>query len=77
MSMGLSMPQREQANWQYFSVGQTLAQMSLAWVYTRKGVTSVLIGASKPEQIKENVEAVYKIDFTPEQILAIEKVLAE
>ena len=59
------------------SRGQKLSQMALSWVLREGKVTTVLIGASRPEQIKENVEAVYKIDFTPEQILAIEKVLAE
>ncbi|MBR4072669.1 MAG: aldo/keto reductase, partial [Clostridia bacterium] len=37
------------------SRGQTLAQMALSWVYNHEGVTSVLIGASKPEQITDNI----------------------
>ena len=59
------------------SRGQKLSQMALSWVLREGKVTTVLIGASRPEQIKENVEAVYKMDFTPEEITAIEKVLAE
>ncbi|HAS78253.1 MAG TPA: L-glyceraldehyde 3-phosphate reductase, partial [Ruminococcus sp.] len=38
-------------------------------------VTSVLIGASSPEQIKENIQAVYKTSFTPDEIEEIEKIL--
>ncbi|HEY4330888.1 MAG TPA: aldo/keto reductase, partial [Phycisphaerae bacterium] len=44
--------------------GQTLAQMALAWVLRYPAVTSVLIGASKPEQIAENVAAIHAAPFT-------------
>ena len=44
--------------------GQTLAQMALSWVYSKEGVTSVLIGASKPEQILENLEMTKNTKFT-------------
>ena len=46
--------------------GQTLAQMALAWVYCREGITSVLIGASKPEQITENLSMTKNLSFTEE-----------
>ena len=59
------------------SRGQKLSQMALSWVLREGKVTTVLIGASRPEQIKENVEAVYKMDFTQEELSAIEAVLAE
>jgi L-glyceraldehyde 3-phosphate reductase len=56
--------------------GQTLAQMALAWVLRKPAVTSVLIGASKPQQIRENVEAVKGAKFTPEELEKIEQILA-
>lgn len=54
--------------------GQSLAQMALAWVYSKKGVTSVLIGASKPEQIKENVRMTENITFTKEELNMIDSI---
>ena len=54
--------------------GETLAQMSLAWVLQTKGVTSVLVGASKPEQILDNVNAVNSAAFTKEQLEQIDKI---
>ena len=54
--------------------GQTLAQMALSWVYSREGVTSVLIGASKPEQITENLKMTENISFTKEEYQEIDKV---
>ena len=55
--------------------GQTLAQMALAWVYKRKGVTSVLIGASKPAQILENIKMLENTSFTKEEIEQIDKIV--
>ena len=52
--------------------GQTLAQMALAWLYSRPGVTSVLIGASKPEQIAENLKMTEAAPFTEEELAAID-----
>ncbi len=53
--------------------GETLAQMALAWLLTRDGVTSVLIGASRPEQVTENTHGVLDAKpFTPEQLAAID-----
>lgn len=54
--------------------GQSLAQMALAWVLRDGIVTSVLIGASKPQQILDNLEAVNKIAFTSEELEMIEKI---
>ena len=48
--------------------GETLAQMSLAWVLQTEGVTSVLVGASKPSQIIDNLNAVNSKPFTSEQL---------
>ena len=55
--------------------GQTLAQMSLSWVYSRKGVTSVLIGASKPEQIIENLKMTENLTFTKEELDEIDAIV--
>ena len=54
--------------------GQTLAQMALSWVYSREGVTSVLIGASKPEQIKENLQMTQNTLFSKEELMAIDEI---
>lgn len=56
------------------SRGETLAQMSLKWLLQRKRVASVLIGASKPEQIKDSVKAVETSPLTKEQIEEIDKI---
>lgn len=57
--------------------GQTLAQMALMWVLRDKRVTSALIGASRPGQIAENVAALEKREFTPDELAAIEAILAD
>ncbi len=54
--------------------GQTLSQMALSWVLKDDEVCSVLIGASKPEQIIENCECASKTDFSPEELAAIDKI---
>lgn len=57
--------------------GQTLSQMALAWILRDKAVTSVLIGASKPSQILENVKAVENTAFSEEEIREIDRITAE
>ena len=57
--------------------GQTLAQTALSWVLHNKAVTTVIIGASRPQQIIENAECVKHLDFSDEEIRKIEAVLAE
>ena len=54
--------------------GQSLAQMALAWVYSRKAVTSVLIGASKPEQILDNVGMLNNTAFTEDELKLIDEI---
>ncbi|MGO4694262.1 L-glyceraldehyde 3-phosphate reductase [Paenibacillus sp. 2TAB26] len=56
--------------------GQSLAQMSLAWVLRGGRVTSALIGASRVEQIDDNVAALSRLDFSDEELSRIESVLA-
>jgi len=52
--------------------GQTLAQLSLAWVLARPSITSVLIGASRLAQIQENVAALSGSGFSPEEFSEID-----
>ncbi len=54
--------------------GESLAQMALSWVMSKAGITSVLIGASKPEQIKENIGILHRAPFTQEELAEIDKV---
>ena len=55
---------------------QTLAQMSIAWLLQNKGVTTALIGASKPEQIVDCVGAVENLSFAADELVEISRVLA-
>ena len=55
--------------------GQKLAQMALQWVLRDEVVTSALIGASRPQQIIENVEALKGPAFTADELAAIETIL--
>ena len=54
--------------------GQTLAEMALAWILKDGYVTSVLIGASKPSQILDNIKATENIVFTEEEIRLIDSI---
>ena len=54
--------------------GQSLAQMAIVWVL-RESVTSALIGASKVEQIVENVKALDHMEFTADELKRIEEIL--
>ncbi len=55
--------------------GQTLAQMALAWVLRHETMTSVLIGASKVEQIEDAVGMLNKLDFSSDELRNIETIL--
>lgn len=59
------------------SRGQTLAQMALAWVLRHPVVCSALIGASRPAQLKENVQALDNLDFTAAELQHIDTVLED
>ena len=54
--------------------GESLAQMALAWVLRREEVTSVLIGASKPSQILDNLKAISSEPFSKEQLVKIDTI---
>jgi L-glyceraldehyde 3-phosphate reductase len=57
--------------------GQTLAQMAIAWVLRDGGITTALIGASRPEQITECAGAIGNLDFTSEELAEIDRAAAE
>ena len=54
--------------------GQTLAQMALAWIYAKEGITSVLIGASRPQQILENLKMTENLTFSADELAEIDKI---
>ena len=56
---------------------QTLAQMAIAWVLRDSRVTSALIGASTPEQIRNNVAALDNLEFTPAELSTIDEYARE
>ncbi|CAM5658326.1 MULTISPECIES: L-glyceraldehyde 3-phosphate reductase [Streptomyces] len=53
--------------------GQSLAQMALAWALRDPRVTSLVIGASRTEQLEQNVAALENLDFTDEELAEIDK----
>jgi L-glyceraldehyde 3-phosphate reductase len=55
--------------------GQSLAQMALAWVLRQPCMTSALIGASRVEQVEQNVAALQKLEFSADELGKIENVL--
>ena len=57
--------------------GQSLAQMALAWVLRDGRVTSALIGASRVEQIEQNVAALANLDFSGEELARIDAILGQ
>ena len=56
---------------------QSLAQMALVWILRDERVTTVLIGASKVEQVEQNVAALENSEFTCEELSQIDKILAQ
>jgi L-glyceraldehyde 3-phosphate reductase len=57
--------------------GQSLAQMALAWVLRDGRMTSALIGASRVEQIEQNVAALANLSFTAEELAGIDAILSQ
>lgn len=55
---------------------QSLAQMAIAWLLKDERITSVLVGASSPEQILENVKSIHHLEFSNEELRAIADILA-
>lgn len=54
--------------------GQTLAEMALSWLLRDEDITSVIIGASKPEQILDNVKAIEKLYFSDVELRRIDEI---
>ncbi len=54
--------------------GQSLAEMAVAWILRDGAISSVIVGASKPEQIITNVRAVKNSDFSPEELRRIDEI---
>ena len=57
--------------------GQSLAQMALAWILRDGDITSVLIGASRASQVMDNVGMLENVQFSAEERMRIERILAE
>jgi L-glyceraldehyde 3-phosphate reductase len=56
--------------------GQSLAQMAVAWTLRHEGMTSVVMGASRVEQVEQNVAALARLDFTKEELARIDAITA-
>ena len=56
--------------------GQSLAQMALSWILKDPRITSVLVGASKPEQLTDSLKCLDNVTFAPEELAAIEEILS-
>ena len=56
--------------------GQSLAQLALAWVLRQNAMTSALIGASRVEQIEQNIAVIGNLNLTPAELRRIEKIIA-
>jgi len=55
--------------------GQNLAQMALSWILKDDGITSVLIGVSKPEQVTDSIKCLDNIKFSDEELKLINNIL--
>lgn len=57
--------------------GQTLSQMALSWVLKNEAVTTVITGASRPQQIIDNAQAAQKLEFSAEEEAKIQELIAD
>lgn len=57
--------------------GQSLAQMALSWVLRKDKVTTVLIGASRPSQILDNIGIINNLEFTDDELTKIDSIISE
>jgi L-glyceraldehyde 3-phosphate reductase len=57
--------------------GQSLAQMALAWALRDPRMTSIVVGASSVEQLEGNVSALERLEFSPEELAEIDRVVGE
>ncbi|MBB5620605.1 L-glyceraldehyde 3-phosphate reductase [Pedobacter cryoconitis] len=56
--------------------GQSLAQMALSWILRDERITSVLVGASRPEQLADSIKCLDQLSFSEDELRAIEHVLS-
>jgi L-glyceraldehyde 3-phosphate reductase len=56
---------------------QSLAQMALAWVLKDVRITSVLVGASSPEQLLDAIKSIDNLHFEQQELMAIEEILIQ
>jgi L-glyceraldehyde 3-phosphate reductase len=54
--------------------GQKLSQMAIAWLLRQENITSVLVGASSVAQLEENVKSLDNLEFTKEELIAIDRI---
>jgi len=57
--------------------GQSMAQMALAWILKDLRMTSLIIGASKPEQVTDSIQSLKNYSFTTDELTAIEEILSQ
>jgi L-glyceraldehyde 3-phosphate reductase len=55
--------------------GQTLAQMALSWILKDERITSVLVGASRPEQLADSLKCMENLQFSAEELQQVEEIL--
>jgi L-glyceraldehyde 3-phosphate reductase len=58
-----------------FARGQSLAQMAIAWLLKDKRITSVLVGVSRPDQLKDNIGSLDRLNFSESELKAIRHIL--
>jgi L-glyceraldehyde 3-phosphate reductase len=56
--------------------GQSLAQMALSWILRDDRITSVLVGASRPEQLADSIKCLEHLEFDEKELLQIDQILA-
>ena len=54
--------------------GQTMAQFALSWILKDDDITSVLVGASRPEQILDSIKCIENKSFTEEELKKIDEI---
>jgi L-glyceraldehyde 3-phosphate reductase len=59
------------------SRGQSLAQLALSWVLRDPRITSVVVGASSVQQLEDSVAAIHHLEFTSEELAAIDAVATD
>jgi L-glyceraldehyde 3-phosphate reductase len=55
--------------------GQSLAQMSIAWILRNPEITTVLVGVSRSEQLLDNIKSLENLNFSTEELEKIESIL--